>query len=79
MEQTSEQCWNVWDHDVQPPATVFVTTGCVHEHVVSGPVCGQCVEWLRAGAIVCHPCRDSLRRPHECTVHLIKLEELVAA
>lgn len=56
-------------------ATVYITTGCLHEHLVSGSVCEACLAVLEADDLLCTLCAMSAS-PHECEVRLLSRETI---
>lgn len=59
-------------------AAGLVTTGCVHEHVYTMPLCGLCLAQMRKlipdRGWVCGPCLVSPQRPHQCQVAELRWE-----
>lgn len=62
-------------HSCWSRAAAVVTTGCVHEHIETGPICQTHIDALAHGELICTPCIDCAE-PHLCILTVITLEVL---
>jgi len=60
-------------------ARVYLTIGCIHEHLDRTPICGGCLLEVRAQIGIhnfwCTPCQEG-QRPHRCEIR--ELDEAMA-